>query len=150
MVVLKNVENNFKKGDKIERKDGAQFSNEQHVNTVSKILDGDRIYMSESGTYIEMDKVKLVKRVNPIANLENRTENERPDSEHYHTGGIDVWEFAKANFSYEALFGFHQINIIKYLTRFGKKNGRNIKDLEKAKAIIEELIKMEKERAAND
>ena len=77
-------------------------------------------------------------------------EVKRPDSEHYHTGGIDVWKFAKANFSYEALFGFHQINIIKYLTRFGKKNGRNIKDLEKAKAIIEELIKMEKERAESD
>ena len=80
------------------------------------------------------------------SNLEHPPEVKRPDSEHYHTGGIDVWKFAKANFSYEALFGFHQINIIKYLTRFGKKNGRNIKDLEKAKAIIEELIKMEKER----
>ena len=82
----------------------------------------------------------------PTNRLEHPPEIVRPDSEHYHTGGIDVWKFAKANFSYEALFGFHQINIIKYLTRFGKKNGRNIKDLEKAKATIEELIKMEKER----
>lgn len=70
----------------------------------------------------------------------------RPESDHYHTGGIDVWKFSEANLDYDEVFGFHRIDAIKYLIRFGKKNGRNITDLKKARAEIDEMIRMEESR----
>lgn len=66
----------------------------------------------------------------------------RPESEHYHTGGVDVWQFADENFSHDELIGFHRINAIKYLTRYGKKGGYNRRDLEKAIVSIEKLIEL--------
>lgn len=66
----------------------------------------------------------------------------RPESEHYHTGGVDVWQFADENFSQIEVEGFHRINAIKYLARYGKKNGYNRKDLEKAIVSIEKLIEL--------
>src|SRR5699024_6604466 len=67
-------------------------------------------------------------------------QNTRPESDHYHTGGVDVWQFADENFSQVEVEGFHRINAIKYLARYGKKNGYNRKDLEKAIVSIEKLI----------
>ena len=69
--------------------------------------------------------------------------NPRPDSAHYHTGTIDVWAFADENFDQSELVGFHRINAIKYITRYGKKNGKNINDLKKAITSLEKLIELE-------
>jgi len=66
----------------------------------------------------------------------------RPDSEHYHEGKIDVWAFADENFNSDECIGFHRINAIKYLTRYGKKNGYNVRDLEKAITYIQKLIEL--------
>lgn len=66
----------------------------------------------------------------------------RPESDHYHTGSIDVWKFADENFSLEEVTGFHRIDAIKYLTRYGKKNGHNRKDLEKARVEIDKLLEL--------
>ena len=66
----------------------------------------------------------------------------RPESDHYHTGGVDVWQFADENFSQIEVEGFHRINAIKYLARYGKKGGYNRKDLEKAIVSIEKLIEL--------
>ena len=52
---------------------------------------------------------------------------------HYHTK-IQPIEFIEAN-----NLGFHEGNVIKYITRYKEKNG--IEDLEKAKTYIEMLIK---------
>lgn len=68
------------------------------------------------------------------------TPQSRPDSAHYHEGSVDVWKFADENFSTEEVTGFHRINAIKYLTRYGKKGGSNRKDLEKAIVSIEKLL----------
>lgn len=76
-----------------------------------------------------------------IKNTENR-----PDSDHYHEGKIDVWAFADENFSLDECIGFHRINAIKYLTRYGKKNGYNARDLEKAIVYIEKLIELNKSK----
>lgn len=70
------------------------------------------------------------------------TPSERPASNHYHTGSIDVWAFADENFSIEEVTGFHRINAIKYLTRYGKKDGYNRKDLEKAIVEIQKLLEL--------
>ena len=51
---------------------------------------------------------------------------------HYHTK-IQPIEFIEAN-----NLGFHEGNVIKYITRYKDKNG--IEDLEKAKTYIEMLI----------
>ena len=69
--------------------------------------------------------------------------NERPDSAHYHTGSIDVWAFVDENFDQSEVIGFHRINAIKYIARYGKKNGKNINDLKKAITSLEKLIELE-------
>ncbi len=66
----------------------------------------------------------------------------RPESDHYHTGNIDVWAFADENFSIDEVLGFHRIDAIKYLARYGKKKGYNRVDLEKARAEIDKLLEL--------
>lgn len=60
---------------------------------------------------------------------------------HYHSGGIDVIGFAEKQFSKEQLIGSHRINVLKYVTRFDKK-GHPLKDLQKARAYLDKLIKI--------
>ena len=60
---------------------------------------------------------------------------------HYHEGGIDVFTFAKANFTAEQLDGYHRITALKYITRAGKKEGNPAaQDLKKAIKHLEELL----------
>lgn len=72
---------------------------------------------------------KLVESFDPI----------RP--QHYHEGGIDVFAYGKANFTKEEMRGFFKGNIIKYITRFNKKNGEE--DLLKAEEYLKQLIELE-------
>lgn len=60
---------------------------------------------------------------------------------HYHAGGIDVIEFAGHHVSREQMVGFHRINVLKYLTRYDKKNG--VEDLLKARTYLDKLIALE-------
>lgn len=65
-----------------------------------------------------------------------------PASNHYNGGSvdhIDVIKFSQVNFSEDENIGFYRINAIKYLARYGKKNGYDTKDLEKALYYIEKL-----------
>lgn len=66
--------------------------------------------------------------------------------EHYHHGGIDVFKYGEANFSHEAVAGFYRMNIIKYVTRYDKKNG--IEDLEKALTYLKALTELEEKKNA--
>jgi hypothetical protein len=61
---------------------------------------------------------------------------------HYHDGGIDVIAFSEMKFSKEQIKGFYRINVLKYVTRYEKKNG--IEDLNKAEFYIKKLIELEK------
>lgn len=72
-----------------------------------------------------------------------KEKTERPESVHYHTGAIDVWTFADENFVEDEVIGFHRINALKYIARYGKKNGKNVSDLKKAIVSLEKLIEME-------
>lgn len=67
---------------------------------------------------------------------------------HYHEGGIDVFKYGKANFTKEEMRGFFKGNIIKYITRFNKKNG--VEDLRKAEEYLKELIEWEELEHGND
>lgn len=62
--------------------------------------------------------------------MENITPN------YYKQGKTEVWDFI-----IEQNLGFLAGNVIKYICRYKEKNG--IEDLEKAKAYIEKLIKVE-------
>ena len=62
----------------------------------------------------------------------------------YHTGGIDVFAFLRANMTSEELQGYHKGSAIKYLIRAGKKaNNPYEQDMLKAKVHVEELLKSE-------
>lgn len=63
---------------------------------------------------------------------------------HYHEGGIDVFAYGEANFTKEEMRGFFKGNIIKYITRFNKKNG--VEDLRKAQEYLKELIRLEEKQ----
>jgi hypothetical protein len=59
---------------------------------------------------------------------------------HYHKNGIDVIAFSELQFSKEELKGFYRINILKYVTRYDRKNGKE--DLEKARFYLDKLLEL--------
>ena len=69
--------------------------------------------------------------------LENKEDIENKTKPSYYGTGFDVIDFCQKN-----NLDFMQGNVIKYVTRYKKKNG--IEDLEKAKEYIDRLIKFEK------
>lgn len=60
---------------------------------------------------------------------------------HYHKNGIDVIGFSEKQFDKAELKGFHRINILKYVTRYDRKNG--VEDLMKAADYLSKLIHLE-------
>jgi hypothetical protein len=65
--------------------------------------------------------------------------NDRQVNGDHYRGAIQTWDYIVAND-----LGFLEGNIIKYVTRFRKKNG--IQDLEKARHYLDKLIEVENER----
>lgn len=63
---------------------------------------------------------------------------------HYHKNGIDVIGFSELQFSQEELKGFHRMNVLKYVTRYDRKNG--LEDLKKAAFYLNKLIEMEESK----
>lgn len=70
----------------------------------------------------------------------------KPD--YYHQGNVDVIKFGEENFSEEELKGFYRMNVLKYVTRFDRKNG--LQDLEKAKFYLDKLVDMNEEQVPAD
>jgi hypothetical protein len=60
---------------------------------------------------------------------------------HYHKGGTDVLSFVDGKLDRERIAGFHQINVLKYVTRYKEKNG--LEDLQKAMFYLKALIDLE-------
>ena len=61
---------------------------------------------------------------------------------HYQANAIQPWDYIHAN-----QLGFFEGNIVKYVTRYQRKNG--IKDLEKAKHFLEKLIELKRNEEAS-
>ena len=61
---------------------------------------------------------------------------------HYHRNNIDVIKFSELQFDKLELPGFYRINVLKYITRFDRKN--KVEDLEKARFYIDKLIELNK------
>ena len=57
---------------------------------------------------------------------------------HYKIGGIETIDFIEAKLTHEQYEGYMVGNIIKYISRYGHKDGLN--DLKKAKWYLERLI----------
>jgi hypothetical protein len=57
---------------------------------------------------------------------------------HYDKGGKQVWDAMKDLSSEEEYRGYLTLNVVKYITRHRKKNGRQ--DLLKARAYLDKLI----------
>lgn len=106
--------------------------------------DGRRHYL-----YAEQFK-KVESRVEP-PKLKDvpKAKIERVASSHYqNANNNDVWQFADDNLSEERVKGFHQVNAIKYITRYHIKHDtmeKRIEDLEKAKVYIDKLIELERQ-----
>lgn len=75
--------------------------------------------------------------------------NEPLEPAHYHKNGIDVIGFSELQFEEKELRGFYRINVLKYVTRFERKNAP-LEDLLKAKFYLDKLIDIEKGRKNND
>lgn len=74
-------------------------------------------------------------RIKPITN------QEKADCPLHYNNIIQPWEYMQSCMSPEEFRGYLRGNVIKYISRYTKKDG--IKDLNKAKHYLEELIKFE-------
>lgn len=63
--------------------------------------------------------------------------------QHYHRNNIDVIRFAELQLSKDELKGFYRVNVLKYVTRYDRKNGAE--DLKKAAFYLNKLIELEGE-----
>lgn len=59
---------------------------------------------------------------------------------HYHKNGIDPIKYGLSQFSKEQNMGFYRLNVIKYVSRYDKKNG--VEDLKKAQFYINKMIEV--------
>lgn len=73
-------------------------------------------------------------------NYENKSDVINKPS-HYHKNNIDVIRFAELQLSKDELKGFYRINVMKYLTRYDRKNGAE--DLQKCNFYLQKLIELE-------
>lgn len=63
---------------------------------------------------------------------------------HYHQNGIDVIGFSELQFDQSELKGFYRINVLKYVTRYDRKN--NVEDLKKGLFYLNKLIALEEKQ----
>lgn len=61
---------------------------------------------------------------------------------HYTAGGIECIDYLAAKLSADELRGFLRGNVLKYLSRAGKKGGA-LPDYQKAKWYLDRLIRLE-------
>lgn len=137
----------FKKGDKIQNKNGEPFSNHKHVVTVeSNHSNGKGVWIKETSTWaLYNDIVPATGGITTgtLTATAIKANDNVNNPAHYTQGGIETLDFIKAKLTTEAYKGFLQANIIKYVTRYEHKNG--VEDLQKAEFYLRELIKVNKE-----
>ena len=63
---------------------------------------------------------------------------------HYTYGGIETMDYLKAKMTKEMFEGFLVGNVMKYVSRYREKNGRQ--DLEKAQWYLNKLLKEGEQR----
>lgn len=68
------------------------------------------------------------------------TDNQVAHPDHYTHGGIETIDYIRAKLTYDEFIGFLKGNVIKYVSRAGKK-GSEIQDIEKAGWYMKALAK---------
>jgi hypothetical protein len=143
---------------------GFQIGDIYKVVATTLSLNGDQVYLvmdcEEAGYYISecflesfpmecMEKESL----NRCCRLKTQDESETLDPtvlgsmckddvnspSHYTSGGIEVIEYMKAKLTQEELCGYLKGNVIKYISRAGKKED-TLKDYKKAQWYLNKLI----------
>ena len=61
--------------------------------------------------------------------------------EHYCTGGIETIDYMQAKLTHEEFIGYLKGNVIKYISRAGKKEN-TAEDLKKGKFYLDKLIEI--------
>lgn len=72
--------------------------------------------------------------------MENKTplvKNKIYHPEHYCDGGIETIDYIRAKLTTEEFIGYCKGNVIKYISRAGKKTESPLEDLQKAKMYLE-------------
>lgn len=67
---------------------------------------------------------------------------------HYTAGGIETIDYLQAKLTVEEFSGYCQGNVLKYVSRFGKKN-EGLEDLKKARWYLDRLIQHLEQEARN-
>lgn len=65
--------------------------------------------------------------------------NDPINPDHYKAGGIETIDYLKAKLTHEEFVGYCKGNVLKYVSRSGRK-GSAIEDLRKAQWYINELV----------
>lgn len=111
-------------------------------------VDAKELFEEKGDEQVEMEDLIEPKPITTIIDALNKYNEEQksvvlpPASNHYNGGDpnhIDVIKFSNVNFTEQENIGFYRISAIKYIARYGKKNGFNPDDLEKASFYINKL-----------
>lgn len=114
------------------------------MSNVSVQFEDGEVYKNVGTNLLEKIKPEpeRVKLGTPVASgkvpISSADRNFKP--EHYHSGGIDPWQFIEANLNPQQAIGFHLGNTLKYVARHEKKNG--LEDLKKAQDSLKEAIRL--------
>lgn len=86
------------------------------------------------------DLAKLYNPSEQKANARQVVDNVRAP-QHYTFGGIETIDYLRAKLTREQLKGYYVGNLLKYLSRAGRKNG--VEDYKKAEVYLKWLIELE-------
>jgi hypothetical protein len=116
-----------------------------NIKTLTKNSLGYTV-VEDDGFIWELEESEASRLINEgiwiVIDNSNHKDYIKPD--HYHQNGIDVIGFSKMQFSKEEVRGFMRINILKYATRYHRKNG--VEDLKKLMDYAEHLIELEESK----
>lgn len=103
------------------------------------LLEGlEKVYVTKKPRGLAVVKKEKQKELKTMTEANTESVQKAPHAEHY-GDKIDVINWAEENLVNEELIGFYRINAIKYVARFGFKDGFNKADLDKAKFYINKL-----------
>ena len=118
--------------------DGMMKADHQHERATIQELKCDCGYTAESPTSKHHMDCNVYKRIIPRESVKYYPENDVKSPDHYAYGGIETIDYIKAKLTPEQYTGYLWGNVLKYISRFDKKEG--IKDLKKAAVYIEWLV----------
>lgn len=106
-------------------------------DTMISVFGNSYVFYDRFSRHVDEDVIEYV------ASIEKVETNKTTQPSYYHNGSIDVIKFGEENFAKDELKGFYRMNVLKYVTRFDRKNG--LEDLDKAGYYLDKLKEIAKE-----